>query len=540
MNPVEEIKSKLTIQEVISQYLRLEKIGNQYKARCPFHNEKTPSFYVSPARGSFHCFGCAESGDIFSFVQKIEHIEFRDAIKILADRAGVVLNNTKREENSVLLQIIAISKSHYIKNLHESINAKKYAHDRGLDDETLKTFEIGYAKKEWQDLYNILKKNNFEDSDIVESGMIIKTEEGKIYDRFRGRLIFPIRNISGATVGFTARILPEYDDGKSGKYVNSPETSLYHKSRILFNYDLAKKYIAENREVILVEGQMDAVMSYKAGVKNVIAVSGTAFTEDHVKMISRIADEAVLCFDNDAAGQKAAKRAAIMCAYGGLKVSFIDIQSKDPADIVAVDPALWQNLSQKKIDIISYYTNIILKLDDEQKIKHIRENLVPYLKGIASPLEKNFAIQKAARVLNLDEKVLKDEIERYVPLESYDKLNVESTESEVDKLNPENKPISKRNIDEVRLEIEALKNNFNIKNEGEENFENEFPEEIINSKIIELSEKELLKVEHLKILEKELNRFNLEIELKTLKDIVEKTDEQMLRIVTINRELRSI
>ena len=532
MSPVEEIKSKLSIQEVVSQYLRLEKMGSQYKARCPFHNEKTPSFYVSPMRHSFHCFGCGESGDIFSFVQKVEHIEFRDALKILADRAGVTLNDGKREENSNLLKIIAMAKNHYIKNLHESINAKKYAHDRGLSDEPLKTFEIGYAKKEWQDLYNILKKSNFEDSDIIDSGMVIKTEEGKIYDRFRGRLIFPIRNISGATVGFTARILPEYDDGKSGKYVNSPETSLYHKSRILFNYDLAKKYIAETREVILVEGQMDAVMSYKAGVQNVIAVSGTAFTEDHVKMIGRIADEVVLCFDNDAAGQKAAKRAAIMCAYGGLKVSFIDIQSKDPADIVARDPAEWVALSKKKIDIINYYTNIIIKLDDEQKIKHIRENLVPYLKGIDSPLEKNFAIQKCARILNLEEKILKDEIDRYVPIESYDNLKEVTNENlEIDKLKPESKPVIKRNKDDVLLDIEALNKKFN----KESDFNHEFPEEIIEKRIIELERKELLKLEYFEIFKKELAKFNLDEELKILKGKSEKTDEDLMRMSEISR-----
>lgn len=532
MSPVEEIKSKLSIQEVVSQYLRLEKMGAQYKARCPFHNEKTPSFYVSPMRHSFHCFGCGESGDIFSFIQKVEHIEFRDALKILADRAGVTLNDGKREENSNLLKIIALAKNHYIKNLHESINAKKYAHDRGLSDEPLKTFEIGYAKKEWQDLYNILKKNNFEDSDIVDSGMVIKTEEGKIYDRFRGRLIFPIRNISGATVGFTARILPEYDDGKSGKYVNSPETSLYHKSRILFNYDLAKKHIAETREVILVEGQMDAVMSYKAGVQNVIAVSGTAFTEDHVKMIGRISDEVVMCFDNDAAGQKAAKRAAVMCAYGGLRVSFIDIQSKDPADIVARDPSEWVALSKKKIDIINYYTNIILKLDDEQKIRHIRENLVPYLKGIDSPLEKNFAIQKCARILNLEERILKDEIDRYVATESFDNLKeTVSDNTEIDKLKPESKPILKRNRDDVLLDIEALNKKFNL----EQDLIPEFPDEIIEKRIMELERKELLKIEFFDNFKKELVKFNLEEELKSLKSKSEKSDEDLMRMTEISR-----
>ena len=298
MDNIQEIKSKLSILEVVSGYVRVEKSGSQYKARCPFHNERTPSFYISPTRGSYHCFGCAESGDIFKFVEKMESLEFKDALKILADRAGVTLSRIRKEDDSRLVSLMESARQFFEITLSESIDAKKYLHDRGLTDSSIKNYKIGYTKNDWRLLFVHLMSSGYTDTECVESGLIIKTDDNKYYDRFRGRVMFPIRNISGATVGFTGRVLPVYDDGKSGKYVNTPETKLYHKSKILFNYDYARKFIADTREVILVEGQMDVIMSAQSGIQNVIAVSGTAFTEEQVNIIKRLADTVVLAFDN--------------------------------------------------------------------------------------------------------------------------------------------------------------------------------------------------------------------------------------------------
>lgn len=423
MNPKDIIKEKISIFDVVSGYVRLEKSGSQYKGRCPFHNEKTPSFYVWPQRGSYHCFGCQAHGDIFSFIENMEHIPFYDALKLLANRAGVDISQNNTQKTSHLLPILEATNLHYQRNLQDSINAKKYLHDRGCDDNLINIFEIGFARNEWQALYNDLKKHNFKDEDILESGVVIKTDAGKIYDRFRGRIMFPIKNISGAVIGFTGRVLPEFDDGKTGKYVNTPETPVYHKSKVLYNFYNAKNSVAKKREIVLVEGQMDVVMSTKAGVDNVIAVSGTAFTEEHVSIISRLADKVILAFDNDSAGLKARDRAAIMCSYGGLQVNSIISTGKDAADIVKEDPQNWVNIIAKNKPMVGIYAEEIKKLEPTHKIAFAKGIVVPFLKSIQSPLERNFNIQNFSRITDIDEQALKSEIEKYIPDNNLSNIN---------------------------------------------------------------------------------------------------------------------
>ncbi len=472
MTSVEEVKSKLTIVEVISQYLRLEKSGNQYKARCPFHNERTPSFYVSPSRNSYHCFGCNESGDIFSFVEKVEHVEFRDALKILADRAGVTLKNENRDEDSKLISILKLASQHYARNLFVSIEAKKYIHDRGVTDNLIERFVIGYAAQEWRDIYDTLKKAGYNDEDVVSSGLVIKTDEGKYYDRFRGRIMFPICNTSGTVIGFTGRILPQYDDGKTGKYVNTPETRLYHKSQVLFNYDKAKRSVADKREIVLVEGQMDVVMSVKAGVENVVAVSGTAFTEDHVKIISRLAERVVLAFDNDAAGHKAAEKAGVMCTYGGLEVYTVSLLGKDVADMVLEDGHMWQSAIDKKELLIKWYANESQKLESKNRISYVRQYLVPVLKAIRSPLERDVYVNEISKQLGIDSVSLKKEIDNFIT----EYKDEEVVKAKVDVVNK---------VD-IEAELAALSVHFGYEHT------HDLPEEIINKTIIELEGKHAL------------------------------------------------
>lgn len=487
MSQIDEIKQKLSIIDVVSQYVRLEKAGSQYRARCPFHNEKSPSFYVSPTRSGYHCFGCGEHGDIFSFVQKVESLEFKEALKMLADKAGVQLTYQKKEEVSNIISILDFAKKHWQKNLELSINPKKYLHDRGLTDQTINIFEIGFAKKDWQDLYNALIKEKYTNEDILESGLIFKTDDGKYLDRFRGRIMFPIRNATGVTVGFTGRVLPEFDDGKSGKYVNTPETKLYHKSQILFNFDLAKKAISEKSEVILVEGQMDAIMSYQAGVKNVVAVSGTAFTEEHVKIISRLADLAILCFDADAAGEKASNRAAVMCAYGGLSVSRIFLNQKDPADLVHEDANLWIKASQTHRDIVEFYANDIKRMEAVSKIKYTKEIVVPFLKAVQSPIEKSFKIQNFAKLSGIEESAIKAEIDKFVPENEYNNINQEKKEiGGVDNIKSQSKNDLEIEIYALAKHLEKNLLDLNIK------FEEEFPDEIVHIKMMELEKKHVL------------------------------------------------
>ena len=488
MTPVEEIKSKISITDVVSQYVRLEKSGSQYKARCPFHNEKSPSFYVSPNRNTYHCFGCGVGGDIFKFVESIEHIEFKEALKILAERAGVALNYQKREGDTAMLGLLADASLFFQINFKESVEAKKYMHERGLLDDTISEYNIGYAKSEWRTLFVYLATKGYTPEQMVEAGLVIAAEGEKFYDRFRGRIMFPIKNISGAVVGFTGRVLPAYDDGKTGKYVNTPETKLYHKSKILFNYDKAKKYIAETREVILAEGQMDVIMSAQAGVKNIIAVSGTAFTEDQVKMINRLADNVVLAFDNDNAGKKAAERAAIMCAYGGMQVSSVDILEKDIADIVKNNPSLWIETYKNKVPLIISYANTVNQIGEKnEKIVYIKNQVVPYLRAMQSPIERDFAINDFSNITGISTQAIKDELLKNItPDQLRDMEKVENKKE----LESKNMSKNKNSVQDLALDIMVLRRELKIQDVLEvESICVDIPSEIYNQRAMDLEKK---------------------------------------------------
>lgn len=537
MDNIQEIKSKLSILEVVSGYIRVEKSGSQYKARCPFHNERTPSFYISPTRGSYHCFGCAESGDIFKFVEKMESLEFKDALKILADRAGVTLSRIKKEDDSRLISLMETARQFFEITLSESIDAKKYLHDRGLTDSSIKNYKIGYTKNDWRLLFVHLMSAGFTDIECVESGLIIKTDDNKYYDRFRGRVMFPIRNISGATVGFTGRVLPVYDDGKSGKYVNTPETKLYHKSKILFNYDCARKFIADTREVILVEGQMDVIMSAQSGIQNVIAVSGTAFTEEQVNIIKRLADTVVLAFDNDAAGKKAAEKAAIMCAYGGLQIMSVDIKEKDIADIVQNNPSEWQNVYDKKIMYIEFLAKNFLQINDERdRINYTKDKVVIYLKAISSPLERDFAIKNFCRITGVDNEAIKSEVDKNIKLDEFKTNNLNSNQNNDSNTNSEygdgtEVKIKVNKKDKVILDLNILKRELKI--EDDFVLDDELPDEIIIKRVHELEKENLLSVAYYNDLQKEHEKMVYDEEHKKIIDKINMGDANALQELQI-------
>lgn len=502
MTPKDKIKDQLNIVDIISNYIRLERSGNQYKARCPFHNEKTPSFYVSPQRNSYHCFGCNKGGDIFSFLQEIEHIEFYEALKTLAKQAGITIGEYNKEQNDNLYEIMESSCEFYQKSLQTSPTSKKYLHDRGLLDETINEYRIGFANNNWQDLFNHLIKAGFNKDNIIASGMCyLSDNSGKVFDRWRGRIMFPIRNVSGIIVGWTGRVLPEYDDGKQGKYVNSPETKIFKKSQILFNYDKAKKYIAETREVIIAEGQMDVIMSSQAGVKNIIAISGTAFTDEHIKIIKRLADKVVLCFDNDNAGLSARNRTALMCVYGGLDIYNINIDNntennnaKDIADIVKNNQEEWARLVHNKRELIEDYIDEANLLSDKDRINFIKNTIIPFIKAINSPLERNRNIQLLAKKTGLSQELIFDEIRNYKSI--YEGQNNQDINKTLQHIDPK---IKDKQI--LLLEITVVRESIDNKNnlsELEKDIEDEIieeinnnikdiPEELKNAKSIEMS-----------------------------------------------------
>jgi DNA primase len=438
MNPKDQIKEALSITDVVTTYIRLEKSGNQYRARCPFHNERTPSFYVSPERKSFHCFGCSTHGDIFTFVEKIENIPFFDALKILADRAGIKLTTTeKNKEDSRLITLLKDATEHLENNLAKSPEAKNYLLERGLTDETLKTFHVGYAKNEWRDLFIYLTSKGYSPEEIESSGVGIKAvdDNGNTkgwYDRFRGRIMFPIRNISGATVGYSGRILPSFVDPTvaQGKYVNTPETALYHKSKILFGYDTAKKKMSETKSVVIVEGQMDLCMSYQAGVHNTVAVSGTAFTDEHIHMIKRFCDTVILSFDEDKAGQAALKKTAMLCLLGGLDVYVVSIGSKDPADLIRENPQAWVDSLEKKVHIVEMMLKHVLNEEKDKRMQGQRvvSEVLPFIRAILSPVDRAHFIRVVEEATHIPQKTLMEELARgvfHVPQE--EKIQIAQT-----------------------------------------------------------------------------------------------------------------
>ncbi len=417
MDPKDQIKENLSIVDVVSTYVRLEKSGAQFRARCPFHNERTPSFYVSPERKNFHCFGCQVHGDIFTFVEKIENIPFFEALKILADRAGVSLRDSERnKEESRLIALLKDATEHFKQNLEKSPEAKQYLMERGMTEETLKTFHVGYAKNEWRDLFIALAAKGYQPEEMEAAGIMIKTEKG-YYDRFRGRIMFPIRNVSGATVGYSGRILPSLVDPSvaQGKYVNTPETALYHKSKILFGYDTAKKRMAETKQVVVVEGQMDLCMSYQAGIENTVAVSGTAFTDEHIHLIKRFCDTVILSFDTDQAGQNALKKTALLCLLGGLDVYVVgDIGTKDPADLIKDNPAAWKESIDKKRHVIQVMLGNVLETekDDRNKGKRIVAEVLPFVRALTSPIDRAHFVKVISDAAGIPHATLMEELAR--------------------------------------------------------------------------------------------------------------------------------
>ena len=345
---VEQIKNRLSIIDVVGSYLKLEKAGVNFKTRCPFHNEKTPSFFVSPGRDSYYCFGCNRNGDIFNFVQEFEGVDFVGSLKILADRAGVKLqkiDSKTEDQNQRLFNILEESSSFYQRKLQDNKEALEYLKSRGLTEKTIKDFSLGFAPDEWGALMNYLKSKGYSEKEMDKAGLI-KESGGKTYDRFRSRIIFPINDPSGRAVAFSGRIFGK-ESSKIPKYLNSPETSIFKKSYILFAYDKAKLEIRRSSFAVIVEGNIDVLMAHQAGYRNTIAPLGTALTREQVEKISKLTNRIVIAFDSDSAGFSASSRGARIALSLGidLKVAAIP-KGFDPADLIIKDVEEWKKVRE--------------------------------------------------------------------------------------------------------------------------------------------------------------------------------------------------
>jgi len=416
MDPVQEIKDKLDIVDVIREYIPLTPAGKNLKALCPFHKEKTPSFIVSPDRQTWHCFGsCNEGGDAFSFVMKYEHVEFYEALQMLAQKAGVELKRispSSQKEFGVLYDVNAAAKEFFVQQREDEPKAAEYLEERGLKKETLDDFEIGYAPPNNDALTLHLVNAGYDIADVERAGLVFKTERKTYMDRFRGRVMFPVYNTFGKVVGFSGRVLPEYDDGKSGKYVNSPETPIFNKSRILYGLHETKQFIRDSQVAMLVEGQMDFLMLYQDGVHNVAATSGTALTQHHLEILRKIAERLILAFDSDDAGMIAIERAIDMAQAIDLNVNvFLLENDKDAAEYIQKNPGkirrLIESNSMPALDFyFKRYLENIPEYEVKNKVRHILEKVIL----IYSPLEQNRWLKKIAEKINILESSLIEEL----------------------------------------------------------------------------------------------------------------------------------
>lgn len=422
---VEQIKAKLSINEVVGQYLTLKKAGRNFTARCPFHNERTPSFYVSPERGTYMCFGCGKKGDAFSFVQEIEGVDFPTALRGLAEKAGVKLErNFTREKKDVehderLRDVCEEATKFFEMTLKEHTAAKQYLLTRGVTKETALGWRLGYAQPEWRKLVEYLLAKNFTKDEIFDAGLGIRSEKkaGEVYDRFRGRIMFPIADSAGKIIAFSGRFFERTqgmkDDVDPAKYVNSPETALFKKSRTLYGFDKAKNYIRKLDCILLVEGQFDLIMSHQTGLPFAVALSGTALTPEHLSLLSRLSKRLVLALDADAAGLRSGLRSAAMALQAGFDVKIPTfLEGKDPADVARENPELLKAAVRTSVSAVEFFLDTLrLQAKDERGYKKLVEaEVLPLIAVIPSKIEQEHFVRIVASKIGVSEGAVQAEI----------------------------------------------------------------------------------------------------------------------------------
>ncbi len=432
MSQIKEIKEASNIVEIIAEKIKLENSGVNFKACCPFHNEKTPSFFVNPGLQRYRCFGCGANGDVLDFLQNFEGITFYEALKTLADRAGIQLKEFQKsqedEEREKLLEIMSFAKEyyHYLLTKHEVGQVgRDYLKNRGTSNESIKIFQLGFATSAWDSLLKYLHhKKKFSLNLIEKTGLIIKGKSGHYYDRFRERLIFPLKNHRGQVVGFSGRLLSQ--SPKEAKYINSPETLLYHKSQMLYGYSELFREIKKKEQVVVVEGEFDMISSTQAHVNHVVAIKGSALTSEQVNLLSRVAKTIILALDADEAGIKATERAIGIVKAKGIDLRVIDLkhldflsaadQVKDPDELAKEKPKLWRQAVESAVSVYEFLFNHALDIYDPQSAdgkRKIINRLAPILENIDHLVEKEFYIQKLSAALNVKESLLKADLKKF-------------------------------------------------------------------------------------------------------------------------------
>lgn len=420
---IEEVRKANNIVDVVGEYVQLKKQGRNYFGLCPFHGEKTPSFSVTQDKQIFHCFGCGKGGNVVTFLMEIESFSFFEAMEVLAGRAGISLPTTGNEnrssysdENQRILEAsewLTKLYHHLLRYTKDGKEGYNYFQDRSIQDETIDVFQLGFAPNTKDFIVEFLEKKGFNKQLLIKAGLVSERDDGTVTDRFQGRVIFPIRNHLGKTVAFGGRAI--HDQGP--KYLNSPESELFQKGRLLYNFDLAKRHIRKENEVILFEGYMDVIAAYQAGIKNVVATLGTALSESQAKMLKRYVNDVIICYDGDDAGQEASFKAAATLRQAGCKVKVAYLKDgSDPDTFIerhggeAFQDQILRASDTYMTFLMRYYKkdyNLSLEAD---KLNYIQK-VLKELSMVESSLEREYYLQELSKDFSMSLDVLKEELE---------------------------------------------------------------------------------------------------------------------------------
>lgn len=423
------IKEKIDLAQLVQEYVPLKKAGIYYKAPCPFHREKTPSFMVNAEKQIWKCFGCGKGGDIFSFVQEMEGLDFVEALKLLAERAGVKIDSYRSEiDKSQKNRILEINQKaayffhHVLLEMSASAGAREYLQKRGLKKETIDQWQVGFIPDQWDLLTQYFLKKGVGVDDLVAAGLTIKKDAARagkgFYDRFRGRIMFPIWNVHGNVVGFTGRVLVETENS-GGKYVNTPQTLVYDKSRVLYGLNNAKTEIKAQDLAVIVEGQMDVIACHQAGMKNVVASSGTALTLEQIKLLKRYSPNVAMAFDADKAGVAAAKRGIDIALSEGLNVRAISIPEgagKDADECLKKNPQVWFDSVKSASDVMDWFFAMAFNNKDVSGPKakqQVADELLPLVGLIPFAVERDYWLKQLGDRLGVEVSVLRDDLKRF-------------------------------------------------------------------------------------------------------------------------------
>jgi DNA primase len=467
MKNTDIIKDKLNILDVVGSYVVLEKAGSTYKGTSPFTNEKTPSFFVSPEKGFFYCFSSGKGGDMFTFIQEIERVEFRDALKILAEKAGVSLSKDmlkNHDQNTLRYKILDDITKWYEIHLRKTSDVVDYLLGRGLTKETLINFRIGFALDDWSDAHAYLKGRKYTDADIESVGLIINKEgTTRYYDRFRSRVMFPLFDGRGRAVGFSGRIFTDDPEVKGAKYINSPEGPLFDKSKVLYGYHTAKSAMSKANACILVEGQFDVLMAQQAGYTHTVAVSGTGLTDPHIAMIKRFTDTVILAFDSDNAGLKATRRSALAAYRHGMNVRIVTMpENMDPADVIAHSKEQWDVCISDARDYIDYRLDRVpAETSFVDKKKLVYDDLFTFVSLMKSAITQDKVLQKLSGFLGVSVDSVRSDFAQFTP----DKNDISKfTTENVIEVNPVSNNEKDNDQKDVLYFYSFLKNKNHVQN----------------------------------------------------------------------------